>query len=37
MMKNPANQSLSLMNTVKGNFVALKYRTRIEVEGQGEY
>lgn len=31
------NQSLGLMNTIKGNFIALKFRTNIEVEGVGEY
>lgn len=25
------------MNTIKGNFIALKYKTNIEVEGVGEY
>ena len=25
------------MNTVKGNFIALKYKTSVAVEGMGEY
>ena len=25
------------MNTVRGNFIALKYKTKIAVEGKGEY
>ena len=26
-----------MLSTVKGNFIALKYKTRIAVEGVGEY
>ena len=32
----PGKQTLALFNTVKGNFVAFKYKTKFEVEGQGE-
>ena len=34
---NAGNRQLSLMNTVKGNFIALKYKTSVAVEGMGEY
>lgn len=36
-MAGVGNQNLSLMNTVSGNYIALKYKTSVAVEGLGEY
>ncbi len=36
-MAGLGNQNLSLMNTVSGNYIALKYKTSVAVEGLGEY
>lgn len=30
-------QTLGMLDTVRGNFIALRYKTKIEVEGVGEY
>ena len=32
-----SKRALSLLNPVQGNFIALKYKTSIAVEGMGEY